>query len=190
MTVTKQTEISVPASCANLFKNAPRSSDEFDIVSSPEAEDLRKIMTVIGKKNPGEVVTQVATWIVTDDVSFDELNSRYVRRPAFQPFGGEPAASVEDVIRAMKIVEDAGIDITKKNIYKEKIAAIRGLGSSEKEIQTISMRFLGIEGIKKDRVEILIPFLKDESSGVRKAAAKALGEIKDPRAVEPLISAL
>jgi HEAT repeat protein len=39
-------------------------------------------------------------------------------------------------------------------------------------------------------VEPLIAALKDENSDVRQAAAKALGKIGDPRAVEPLIAAL
>jgi HEAT repeat protein len=39
-------------------------------------------------------------------------------------------------------------------------------------------------------VEPLIVALKDAESGVRKAAAEALGTLKDPRAVEPLIVAL
>ena len=39
-------------------------------------------------------------------------------------------------------------------------------------------------------VEPLIAALKDQYSWARKAAAEALGEIKDPRAVEPLIAAL
>jgi HEAT repeat protein len=41
-----------------------------------------------------------------------------------------------------------------------------------------------------DRVNQLIRQLKDPNSGVRRNAADALGEIKDPRAVEPLIAAL
>ena len=41
-----------------------------------------------------------------------------------------------------------------------------------------------------DRVEEIIKLLKAKTVVVRRAAAKALGEIKDLRAVEPLISAL
>ena len=41
-----------------------------------------------------------------------------------------------------------------------------------------------------DKVEELIRELRDEYSGVRKAAAKALGDIGDSRAVEPLIQTL
>lgn len=119
-TTIKRTTV-IPACSVNLFKHIPKSSDEFDIRSSPESEDLRKLMIVIWKKNTGEAIAQVAVAIVTDDVSLATLNSGYVRIPG----GGEPAFSVEDVIRAMKIVEEAGIDITKKNIYREKIAAIR-----------------------------------------------------------------
>ena len=41
-----------------------------------------------------------------------------------------------------------------------------------------------------DRVAKLIEALKDGDSGVRREAAEALQEIKDPRAVQPLIEAL
>ena len=41
-----------------------------------------------------------------------------------------------------------------------------------------------------DDISSLISALTDESWNVRYAAAKALGELKDARAVEPLISAL
>ena len=48
-----------------------------------------------------------------------------------------------------------------------------------------------IEKLKKRRdVEGLIRALKDSDEGVRREAAKALGEIGDSRAVEPLIEAL
>lgn len=39
-------------------------------------------------------------------------------------------------------------------------------------------------------VESLIPVLKDKHSRVRSEAAVVLGNIKDPRAVEPLIAAI
>ncbi len=44
---------------------------------------------------------------------------------------------------------------------------------------------------KADEVDMLIQRLKeDKNEGVRRMAAVALGEIKDTRAVEPLIAAL
>jgi hypothetical protein len=183
LTVNKKVTVSVPASCANASKKVPGEGDKFDIALSHKAEDLRKVMEVIAKKNPGEVVTQVAVWIVTDDISRDKLDSRYVRG-----FGGTPAASDEDVIKAMALVEEAGIDLKEKKIYKEKISALSGLTSKNKTIQNLSLRFLNAEG--KDRIEVLVEALKDENSSVRESAAYALGELKDPRAVEPLIEAL
>jgi len=43
---------------------------------------------------------------------------------------------------------------------------------------------------QNDRVSVLITQLKDPNYAVRYKAAYALGETKDPRAVEPLIDAL
>jgi hypothetical protein len=191
LTVNEKVTVSVPASCANASKEVPGKGDKFDIALSPQAEDLRKLMEVIAKKNPGEVVTQVAVWIVTDDISRDELDSRYRRFGVFDvfPFAGvEAAASDEDVIKAMALVEEAGIDLKEKKIYKERISAIRGLSSKDKTIQNLSLRFLNAEG--KDRIQVLVEALKDKDSVVRGIAAEALGKLKDPRAVEPLIGAL
>ena len=41
-----------------------------------------------------------------------------------------------------------------------------------------------------DEVETQIRALKDENSGIRAEACDALGELQDPRAVDPLIQAL
>jgi|GEM_PF-1970110 len=193
LTVNKKVTVSVPASCANASKEVPGKGDKFNIALSPQAKDLRKLMEVIAKKNPGEVVTQVAVWIVTDNISRDKLDSRYRRFRGFAPVlpfagGGEPAASDEDVIEAMALVEEAGIDLKKKVIYKERISAIRGLSSENKTIQNLSLRFLNAEG--KDRIEVLLEALKDKQWVVRWSATEALGKLKDPRAVEPLIKAL
>ncbi|MBU0599172.1 HEAT repeat domain-containing protein [bacterium] len=60
-------------------------------------------------------------------------------------------------------------------------------------VTIISLIFAFISGVgysETDRVDELIQELKDEDSDVRENAAKALGEIKDARAVEPLIAAL
>ena len=186
LSVGKKFTVTVPASCANAYKKVPGGGDKFDIAASPQAEDLRKLMEVIGKKKPGETITQVAVWIVTNDISRGKLDSRY--RRGLNLIISEPAASDEDVINAMALVEEAGIDLKAKVIYKERISAVLGLGSGSKRVQELSLKFLGAEG--KNREEVLISALKDEDSDVREAAAKALGKIKDPRAVEPLISAL
>jgi len=190
LTVNEKVTVSVPASCANASKEVPGNGDKFDIALSPQAKDLRKLMEVIAKKNPGEVVTQVAVWIVTDNISRDKLDSRYRKFRGFAHVldGGEPAASDKDVIEAMALVEEAGIDLKKKVIYKERISAIRGLSSENKTIQNLSLRFLNAEG--KDRIEVLLEALKDKQWVVRRSAAEALGKLKDPRAVEPLIKAL
>jgi len=106
----------------------------------------------------------------------------------FLVFFGEPVASDENVIKAMALVEEAGIDLKKKKIYKERISAIRGLSSEDKTIQNLSLRFLNAEG--KDRMEVLIEVLKDEDSDVRRSAVYAIGKLKDPTVGELLIEAL
>lgn len=56
------------------------------------------------------------------------------------------------------------------------------------KVKEASARTLGKMGLAaKDAVPALIEALKDEDVGVRRTVITALGEIKDPRAVEPLI---
>jgi HEAT repeat protein len=188
LTQRKEISYSIPAACANAYKPIPDSSDRFDIEASPKSEELRKLMEVIGRKRPGEVVTQVAVWIVTDDISRNVLDSRYRTSGPFVVYGGASAASNEDVIKAIKIVEEAGIDIRSKTIVTEKVSALRAIESKDREIQRYAKKILGKEN--KENVEIFIDALKDKNWLVRITAAEALGKTKDIRVVEQLIESL
>lgn len=175
----KELTVDIPAACANLYKDVPGSESRFDVSLTPGSEELGKLMEVIGKKSPSKEVKQVAVWIVTDNVTRGTLDSRYVRRPLWQPFGGLPAAS-DDVVEAIGIVEEAGINIAEKGIVKERISLIKGLLSKKRDIVEYSAKLLGYKGEKNLdiwKIETLIFVLKDKDWFVRKAAAEALRNI-------------
>jgi hypothetical protein len=65
---------------------------------------------------------------------------------------------------------------------------IESLGEEERFIRNNAR--VALENIGAPSVELLIPVLKEQNFEVRQQAAMALGNINDPRAVEPLISIL
>ena len=180
LTQRKEASYSVPSASANVDRDVPGSDSKFRIVVAPESEELRKLMEVIAREKPSTKVKQVAVWIVTDDITGGKLDSRYVSRPAFLPFGGSPAASDEDVVRAISLVERAGIDVTKKTSVKERVSALKGLASEDKEVVDYSAKLLGYQkekDINSFRLETLISALKDGEWAVLRAAAEALKKI-------------
>ena len=188
LTEDEPVKITVPSACANLMLAVPGAESRFDIVAWPEQEELQKLVGAIEKGKYTPVVKQVAVWIVTDDVSRPKLDGRYVRGSSLVPFGGTPAASDEDVIQAMRLVDDAGIPIGEKEIFTEEISLVRALASSDSAVSRYACEALGVaeEGI----LAYLITPLEDDDPEMRRAAAYALGKLGDQRAVEPLRKAL
>lgn len=181
-------DVSVAVACINYERDAPSNEDRFDVSTTSLAADLEKLFGVISLHYPGEAVTQVAVWIVTDDISREGLDHKYVRRAFYQVFGGSPAASDEDVINAMLLLEKAGLPLREKVIFTEKISAIGALGSVEPLVAKAALRFLDIN--VERRLDILIDTFHSEKSFDREKAASALGRLKDIRAIDPLIAAL
>ena len=142
-------EVTVRAACANLHRSVPDESSTFDFLASPEQEELRHLLIPIEQERHTSVVEQVAVWIVTDDVSRPELDSRYVRSSSLFPLAGKPAASDEDVISAIILVSEAGISIGDKRIYAERISLVRALSSTDPSTQNYAVESLGLAGEDK-----------------------------------------
>ncbi|NIM18313.1 MAG: hypothetical protein GTO45_40555 [Candidatus Aminicenantes bacterium] len=103
----QKAEVTVPAACANAYKSVPDHSSKFDIIAAPPSEDLRKLMKVIGKEHPLEVIAQTAVWIVTDDITRKKLNKRLALKSINQPFDSYAAVSETGVKEAINLVEKA-----------------------------------------------------------------------------------
>ena len=181
-------EVTVRAACANLHRSVPDESSTFDVLASPEQEELRHLLIAIEQERHTSVVEQVAVWIVTDDVSRPELDSRYVRSSSLFPLAGKPAASDEDVISAIILVSEAGISIGDKRIYAERISLVRALASTDPSTQNYAVESLGLAG--EDIFSFLVSFLQEDTSEIRQAAAYGLGKLGDQQAVGPLRDAL
>ncbi|MDR1339038.1 MAG: hypothetical protein LBK58_03160 [Prevotellaceae bacterium] len=117
--------IQMPAACANRPKDIPGSSDKFGVQRSPNQEELAQLMPVLNKSGAGTNVKQAAVWIITDNADYDDLGI-LVSSP-----GNTRAIGPETTARAMKICADAGIDITAKNIWRDRESIASKLPAGE-----------------------------------------------------------
>ena len=118
--------ISVSAACANRPRDIPGSGDSFTVRRSPHQKELARLIPVLGRAGVSYATRQAAVWIVTDDASYSDLGI-LVSRTRFQPFGGTRTINEEETARAMRICDEAGIDVTRKRIWGARKQVLRGL---------------------------------------------------------------
>lgn len=122
--------LSVSAACADRPRDIPGGGDTFTVQRSPHQEELARLMPVLDKAGVSYATRQAVVWIVTDNASYSELGI-LVSRPAYSAFGGMRTIRETETARAMKICEDAGIDITRKRIWNDRQEILQGLADGE-----------------------------------------------------------
>jgi hypothetical protein len=118
--------VSLAVACANKPKDIPSSSDKFGVSRSPKREDLARLMPSLKKVNANFGTRQAAVWIVTDDVSFSELGVLVTQFETY-PYARERVIKAAEAAGAMKICDDAGIDISGKRIWRDRAEIVKGL---------------------------------------------------------------
>lgn len=119
--------VSMPAACANRPRDIPGTSDSFSLQKSPNQEELKKLISTMQANSVTYPVRQAAVWIITDNASYSQLG-QLVSRPVGVILGGGTRVIKEyEAARAMKICDSAGIDITKKAIWRDKETILSGL---------------------------------------------------------------
>jgi hypothetical protein len=83
-------------------------------------------MPVLDKAKVTFGIRQAAVWIVTDNADYGDLGI-LVSSPSWQPFGGTRVIQEYEAARAMKICEEAGIDIAQKAIWRDRQEILSGL---------------------------------------------------------------
>lgn len=116
----------VEVACANRPRGIPDSGDTFVIQRSPSQRELQKLMPNLEQANAGMAVRQAAVWIVTDDADYSDLGD-LVRRSAFQLYGGTRIIREREAAKAMRICSEAGIDIRRKAIWRDREQILKGL---------------------------------------------------------------
>jgi len=108
-------EKKVDAACANLHRDQPGEKDTFSIRRAPEQPELSKLMTELDSAGVDFNIEQAAVWIVTDDATYVDLGI------LVGGIGFSSRTINENVaVRAMLLVEQAGIDLPRRAIWKDR----------------------------------------------------------------------
>jgi len=185
LTDREEATATVKSACANLYRSVPDEGSALDIEAAPPDEDLRRLVEAI-ERGPytTHAVKQIAVWVVTNDVSRAALDSRYRSSTFGISLVSSPAASDEEVIRALWLVQDAGIPVQEKTLFAERVSLVRALASGDAEVREWASGCLDV------RADGIVPYLcaslDEDVADLRQAAAVALGKLAAPDAVEPL----
>ncbi len=85
-------------------------------------------MPALDKAHVSKATRQAAVWIITDNADYNDLGILVVSQFGF---GGSRAINENETAQAIKIVNDAGIDITHKMIWKDKQIVLNGLKDTD-----------------------------------------------------------
>ncbi len=108
-------EIQLEAACANLHLSEPTRDETFTIQRTPASPDLTRLIDKINSVQVDFPVEQAAVWIVTDDATFDELGM-LVEGSRF----GTSIIKEMDAVRAMQLVDEAGLSIRTRAIWADR----------------------------------------------------------------------
>lgn len=122
----------VNVACANRPRGVPGSSDTFSVQRSPQQEELVKLMPALDRAGVEFPVRQAAVWIVTDNADYNDLGILVASQFGF---GGSRTIKEPETAQAMKICWEAGIDITRKNIWRARQMILAGLPNKDAELK-------------------------------------------------------
>lgn len=122
--------VMIPAACTNRSRDIPEGADRFDVARSPQQAELARLMPMLSRAKANFAVTQAAVWIVTDDADYDDLG---ILTESYGPLGlgGSRVIRAAEAARAMKIAEEAGIDVTRKAIWNDREKILQQLKEGE-----------------------------------------------------------
>lgn len=180
-----EARVMIPSAGTNMYKRVPDSSFSFDVKQVPEPKELARLCMQLAVVSEISIpARQIAVWIVTDDPARNDIDKTYIIR--WQNGATAPAASSDEILQAMKAVEQAGINTANKKLFKEKISAIRAVMSADKEIAHYAVKLLGFTG--REPISVLVSLLGDDSLVIRAEAANGLTKA-GPLALEYLLLA-
>lgn len=95
---------------------------------SPSRVELAKLMPALDSASVDTATRQAAVWIATDDADYSDLGILIASQFGF---GGSRVINEQETARAMKIFEDAGLDIRRKAIWRDRQLVISGLKDAD-----------------------------------------------------------
>jgi hypothetical protein len=120
-------EKEILAGCANRERIVPGPNHTFNIKISPNQYELYLLSRILDEYKYSNSITQAAIWILSDDSSYEDLGilGRYIGLRNYR------LISYDDTAQAMQIIEDAGIDITNKRIWRDRKEILENLDNDE-----------------------------------------------------------
>jgi hypothetical protein len=119
------------AACANRELDVPDTDVTFSIQRAPQQQELEMLMPVLRDAGVPYDVRQAAVWIVTDDADYDDLGTLV----SGFGFGGSRSIQEIETAQAMMIVDEAGIDITRKAIWQDRYLILPALEDEGLEVE-------------------------------------------------------
>jgi lipopolysaccharide export system protein LptC len=107
-------DLLLDVACANLHRSEPTRENSFIIQHDPIPYTLKLVIDQVNQAGVDFPVAQAAVWIASDDASFDELGV-LVKDSRF----GAPIIDENAAMRAMMLVDQAGLDIHRQAIWKD-----------------------------------------------------------------------
>ncbi len=120
--------LSIAAACANRPRDIPEGDDQFAIARTPPQADLARLMPALASAQAPYAVRQAAVWILSDDADYIDLG---VLVQSANGYGGSRVILAPETARAMQIIDGAGIDITRRAIWRDRSEVLRQLPDGE-----------------------------------------------------------
>jgi hypothetical protein len=115
--------VNIPVACMNIAKAIPVKTDSLSVSHLVPQTELAKLLPVLGRAQVRAAIRQAAVWIVTDNANEQSLQTL---KQSFYKQGCvticQSSIGMPEIVRAMMIVEAAGIDVTRKNIWRCKVS--------------------------------------------------------------------
>ena len=109
--------VAVQAACANLPLHIPNWQTGFTISRTPSQPELARVAARLG--NESYDVRQAAIWIVSDNADYGDLGI-LVTGGSYGNVGSVRVIDPEDAVRAMQIVNAAGVDVRERRIWRNR----------------------------------------------------------------------
>lgn len=123
--------VSVNAACTNLPLDIPHSGNAFTIAQAPPQPELADVVSRLG--NETYDVRQAAVWIITDNADYADLGI-LVTGAAYGNVGGVRVIDPEDAVRAMQIIDAAGVDIRRRRIWRNRAMLLERSAESDARV--------------------------------------------------------
>ena len=123
------TTLTVAAACASRPRDIPTESDRFAVKRLPEKSELAIAARAISAAHVPIGVRQAAVWIISDNADYDDLGE-LVESTNGSAYGGTRVIQETEAARAMQILDQAGINVRAKRIWRDRNTIVKGVNDS------------------------------------------------------------